>query len=121
MNEPHAPQTGHDPHAAPGAGAHAHDHGAELKFYMKIFWALMGLTALTIGAAYLGDLIPGFPEALTLLIAMVIAATKGTLVVLYFMHLKMETKNIYVIAGVPLALAILLLIALGPDVAGFGR
>lgn len=98
---------------------HGHDHKEELGFYFKIFYALMGLTALTVVAGLLPDWGVPVPEAVTLIVAMVIASIKGSLVVLFFMHLKMEKKNIYIIAGVPLVLAIILLFALGPDIAGW--
>ena len=50
--------------------------------YLSIFFALMGLTLLTVVAAYvpLGPL--GVPLALAL------ALTKATLVILYFMHMR---------------------------------
>lgn len=90
-----------------------HDHG-ELGFYFKIFYALLVLTVVTVAIAYLP-----LPEWAAMVLAMVVASIKGTLVVLYFMHLKTETKNIYIIAGVPLVLAVILLLALGPDIAGW--
>ena len=102
-----------DTPAAPSTEGHAHhDHDAELKLYFRIFFALLVLTGVTVGISLI-DMNP----TLGLIAALVVAATKGTLVVMYFMHLKMETKNIYVIAGVPLVLALILLLALWPDIA----
>ncbi len=101
--------------AATAGGANtagAHDHDAELKLYFKVYGSLLALTVVTV----IFGLLTGLPPWLGLVIAMVIAATKGTLVVLYFMHLKMESKNIYLIAGIPLMLGIILLVALMPDI-----
>jgi cytochrome c oxidase subunit 4 len=50
------------------------------------------------------------------LLALAIATVKGSLVALFFMHLKFEGKLIYLIFLVPLALCILLVCALIPDV-----
>lgn len=98
------------------ADGHAHDHDAELKQYFKIFYALLVLTAVTVAA---GVLLTGIPDWLGLIIAVAIASVKGTLVVMYFMHLRMERRNILIIAAVPIVLAAILLVALSPDIAGF--
>lgn len=60
-----------------------------MKTYLAIFAALMLLTGLTVGVAYaeLGHL--AGPAAL------IIAAIKATLVILYFMHVKQESKLIW--------------------------
>ena len=57
-------------------------HGASLKAYFAVFFALMVLTAITVGVAFI-DLGP-----LSDVVALAIALTKATLVVLYFMHVK---------------------------------
>lgn len=58
--------------------------------YMFVFAALLVGTVLTVGASYI-DLSPGPAIALALLIA----SAKGSLVVLFFMHLIDEKKLIY--------------------------
>lgn len=90
-------------------------HKEELAIYFRVFYALLTLTAVTVGVAYVG----GLPDWLAMIIALAIASAKGSLVVLYFMHLKLERRNIYIIAGVPIVLALILLIAVSPDIAGF--
>ena len=71
--------------------AHAHEsHGAghvsPISLYVTIFLALMVLTALTVGAAFvnLGQF--------NFLVAMIIAIFKASLVVWYFMHVKYQSR-----------------------------
>ena len=80
--------------------------------YYAIFGALVVLTIVTVLVAF-----HRFQsEAVNLLLAMIVAATKATLVALFFMHLKFEGKLIYMIFIVPLLLCVLLTVALIPDV-----
>jgi hypothetical protein len=55
-------------------------------------------------------------EAINLLLALLVACVKASLVALFFMHLKFEGKLIYTIFIVPLMLCVLLTVALVPDV-----
>lgn len=64
---------------------HAH-HIIPLETYLKIGSALIILTAVTVWVATI-DLGP-----LNLVVAMIIAGTKASLVALYFMHLKYDNK-----------------------------
>lgn len=61
---------------------HAHAHVHPKFFYVKVFLALIVLTAVTTAVAYL-DL-----GAFNTVVALVIAVCKASLVVLFFMHLK---------------------------------
>lgn len=61
--------------------AESHDHGG-IKLYAAVLGALLVLTAITVGASYLD-----FGGA-NLVIAVVIASIKASLVALFFMHLK---------------------------------
>ena len=70
---------------------HAHLHIAPPKMYISIFLALMAGTALTVGAAYI-DL--GFFNTA---VALAIAVTKASLVVLYFMHVRWASRLTWVI------------------------
>jgi cytochrome c oxidase subunit IV len=75
--------------------------------YFRIFAALIALTGLTTAVAFfdLGLLNP--------VVALSIAIFKGTLVVLFFMHLKYSSRLTRVIAGASIFwLAILLLLTL---------
>ena len=58
------------------------EHVASRKMYVMIFALLIGLTALTTGAAYI-DLGP-----FNTVVALLIAGVKASLVALFFMHLK---------------------------------
>lgn len=57
-------------------------HVEPIRLYLTIFFALMVFTALTVAAAY-QDLGP-----FNNLVAMAIAVTKATLVVMFFMHVR---------------------------------
>jgi cytochrome c oxidase subunit 4 len=63
-----------------------HAHISPAKFYVFILLILMTLTLLTVGVSYvhLGKL--------NLIVAIVIASIKASLVVLFFMHLKYDNK-----------------------------
>lgn len=61
-------------------------HMFEYTTLLKILLALFVLTGLTVGTSYL-DL-----GKLNVWIALIIASCKGTLVLIYFMHMKFEGK-----------------------------
>ena len=61
-----------------------------IKLYWKIGITLLVLTAVTVAVSYIEFAVP-----LTILVALIIAATKGSLVASYFMHLVGERKAIY--------------------------
>jgi cytochrome c oxidase subunit 4 len=95
-----------EPHGATVATPHHHVN------YLAIFVALVLLTILTVLVAF-----HRFEsEAVNLAVAMVIAASKASLVALFFMHMKFEGKMIHVIFIVPLLLCVLLTVALIPDI-----
>jgi len=61
-------------------------HIVPLRVYFSVFAALLAFTALTVWVAYI-DL-----GALNIYVALGIAATKASLVMLYFMHLKYSSR-----------------------------
>lgn len=63
-------------------------HIVSPKVYMTIFGALMLLTALTVVIAYVDLGVMNLP------VALLIAFTKATLVVLFFMHVKYSSRLI---------------------------
>ena len=80
--------------------------------YYYIFFALVILTIVTVLVAF-----HRFQsEVVNLLLALLVASIKATLVAMFFMHLKFEGKLIYLILIVPLLLCILLVVALIPDI-----
>ena len=80
--------------------------------YYYIFFALVILTIVTVLVAF-----HRFEsEVVNLLLALLVATIKATLVAMFFMHLKFEGKLIYLIFIVPLLLCVLLTVAIIPDV-----
>jgi cytochrome c oxidase subunit 4 len=70
------------------------DHGVSLKNYGFVFAALLVLTGLTTGAAFV-DLGGNFNGV----VALAIAAGKAILVALYFMHLRHGSRLSWIFAG----------------------
>jgi cytochrome c oxidase subunit 4 len=68
-------------------------HVVPVKVYLAVFAALMVLTTLTIGVAFL-DLGP-----LNTIVALGIAVTKATLVILFFMHVKYSSRVTWVVVS----------------------
>ena len=97
------------------ASPHEEHHGPTVKMYFAIFGALCVLTVVTVFAAkidfahILGNQALG--ELVNNVVALGIAFTKATLVVLFFMHVKYESKlvGLAVVASV-IWLSFLLLI-----------
>ena len=91
--------------SAPTTAAHHEEPN-----YNAIFWYLLVLTILEVGATYLpfGKVIVG-----SLLVSM--ALGKAALVAMFFMHLRFETKTLGVIAVTPLLICVWLLFMLMPD------
>ena len=93
------------------------DRVVPLRVYFAVFAALLFMTWLTVAAArfdfgtasVLGATLP-----LNLLVALAIAVTKATLVVLYFMHVRYNTALVGVIVvAATVWLGILLLLTFG--------
>jgi cytochrome c oxidase subunit 4 len=68
------------------------EHIVSIKVYVIIFVALMLGTALTVWAG-----LQDFPGQLNVIIALTIAVTKGTLVVLYFMHVRYSSRLVWIV------------------------
>jgi len=62
------------------------DHVSPVSLYVTIFVALMVLTAVTVGAAFVNLGSFNFP------VAMVIAGFKASLVIWFFMHVKYQSQ-----------------------------
>ena len=78
--------------------------------YMAIFWYLAILTAVELGVIFLP-----IPKILIAVSLCVLAVWKAALVAMYFMHLKLETRTLGLIAVTPLLIATLLVFVLLPD------
>ena len=68
-------------------------HVAPVRLYLTIFGALMVLTGVTIGVAFINLGALNFPLALA------IAICKATLVVLFFMHVKESSRLTKLVVG----------------------
>ncbi len=66
-------------------------HVAPKSLYVTIFLTLIVLTAATVGAALINLGVLSFP------VALVIAITKATLVILYFMHVRYSSRLTWVV------------------------
>jgi cytochrome c oxidase subunit IV len=78
--------------------------------YMAIFYYLAILTAVELGVIFL----PVHKFYIAILLC-VFAVWKAALVAMYFMHLKLETRTLGLIAVTPLVIATLLVFVLLPD------
>ncbi|MBX3225851.1 MAG: cytochrome C oxidase subunit IV family protein [Labilithrix sp.] len=76
----------HEATHAPKEDGAVHAHISSAGFYMMIFAALIGLTILTVGQSYV-DL-----GRANLIVVILIATTKASLVVSFFMHLRYDNK-----------------------------
>ncbi|MFW5875578.1 MAG: cytochrome C oxidase subunit IV family protein [Myxococcota bacterium] len=85
------------------ADGKVHAHITPVKAYWAIFGALIFFTLLTVGVSYI------HLGSLNLVVAIAIATVKAALVVLYFMHMKYETKfNVLVFLSALLFMGIFL-------------
>ncbi len=80
-----------------------HQHHPGPKTYVKVWFSLMILTALTV---YVATINLGM---FNIVVAMLIASVKASIVALYFMHLKFEDKLTWVYALYPVFLLFLLI------------
>lgn len=91
------------------SAAHEHPHVN----YMKIFWTLLFLTV----AEYFYAMLTQSHFGLLVVGLMTLALIKATLVGLYFMHVKFEGKWIYALIVPACVLAMVVVLALVPDIA----
>ena len=73
------------------------EHIVPVRIYLTIFAALLAGTALTVVAAFVD-----FPWQFNTIVALTIAVTKATLVVLYFMHVRYSPRLVWVIVAAAL-------------------
>ena len=70
------------------------EHIVPIKIYLTIFLALLFGTGLTVVAAFVD-----FPWKFNTIVALTIAVAKGTLVVLYFMHVRYSSRLVWVVGA----------------------
>jgi cytochrome c oxidase subunit 4 len=98
-----------EPAAHPEAHAEPHDHIVPVGTYILVFLALMVGTGGTVAASYLDLGIWNTP------VAMLIAVTKASLVVFFFMHLKYSPKLYWVWVGAAIFFLAQLILGVGAD------
>ena len=84
-------------------------HGAEdirshVRTYMLVFGTLMALTVITVAVSYLH-----LPIAMAIVVALIVATVKGSLVALFFMHLISERKLVYYVLALTVIFFIFLM------------
>ena len=70
------------------------EHIVPVRIYVTIFLALLAGTALTVFAAFVD-----FPWQFNTIVALTIAVTNATLVVLYIMHVRYSSRLVWVIVA----------------------
>ena len=86
--------------------SHPIDIDKHVRTYILVFVSLMVLTLVTVSVSYLH-----LPVHQAIMVALVIATIKGSLVACYFMHLVSEKKLIYAVLALT-AIFFIVLIAL---------
>lgn len=85
------------------------DKNINKNMYLKVFIGLLLLTGLTLVQPFVLDI----SVANTVVVQMIISLIKASLIVLYYMHLKYETKlfrGLFMILGVTLVIVFALMI-----------
>lgn len=85
-------------------------HESQTKTYLLIFGALALLTLATVGVSYVH-----LPRPAAIGVGLLIAATKVSLIVAFFMHLKYEKKLIHMLLYSAFFLVMVLLFFVLPD------
>ena len=91
-------------HETPAAAGHGHPTVA---VYVRVAAILVILTVLEVGVFY----VPAFHPVLVPVL-LVLSAAKFTLVVMFYMHLKADSKFFTFLFGVPLLLAVGVMVTL---------
>ena len=78
-------------------------HGTGYGIYIAVWAGLLVLTAATVAVSYL-DL-----GLMNVVVALLIASAKASLVALFFMHLKFENRLVWTFALVPIFFLVLII------------
>jgi caa(3)-type oxidase subunit IV len=97
------------------ASAHDAAHGPSTGIYYTIFGCLAFMTFITVFVSRVN--LPAVPAVI---IAFLIAISKATLVIAFFMHLKYDPKVMRMMCVVPVVLTMIAMMALMPDIALHG-
>jgi cytochrome c oxidase subunit 4 len=98
-----------EPPATPPAAPHEPAHVVPVRVYLAVFAALAVLTAVTV-------VVTGFDFGpFNLIVALGVAVTKATLVVLYFMHARYSPRLTGVVIAAALAFFVILVFLTSTD------
>jgi cytochrome c oxidase subunit IV len=106
-------KTDHDAHAA-HATHEAHEHNPP---YMGVFWWLVALTVIEVGAGYLPQLTGGaieLPKLILVPLLLGLAFAKAALVGMFYMHLRYDSKWISIVFLTTFGLALAFVAAIVP-------
>jgi cytochrome c oxidase subunit 4 len=106
MAHTHATPEGHDHHGHTAAD-HDGEHAIGWKKYVMIFLILFVITAVEVAIFYIEALAPVLVPVL-----LVLSAAKFILVVLYYMHLKMDHPIFSRVFWAPFSLAVLVVVGM---------
>ena len=111
MSEPHTKPESH----APVAHGEAHGHEGHIsdKTFMKVFGILLVCTMISFGA---NQLIGPQRAVVNFIVILGVAVLKASLVVLFFMHLKIDWRKVFVFIMPTMILASVVLLVLWPDI-----
>jgi caa(3)-type oxidase subunit IV len=99
--------------------AHGHEQHISDKTFMKVFGALLVCTALSYGTNLMfgsSSLIHASNAVVNFLLIGAIACLKATLVMYFFMHLKIDWRKVFVFLIPICILAPMVIIVLWPDI-----
>lgn len=79
--------------------------------YIAIYGWLIALTVLEVGVV-----LAGWPRGAIAVFLVATALAKALLIALYFMHLKFDRRWVWLLPGIPVAIGIVFVLALFPDI-----
>jgi cytochrome c oxidase subunit IV len=82
-----------------------------IRTYVAIYGWLILLTGMEVGVVYLG-----WSKIATVTALLGTSLAKALLIALFFMHLKFDRPIVWLLPGIPIVLAVVLLGALFPDI-----
>ncbi|MCI0463071.1 MAG: cytochrome C oxidase subunit IV family protein [Gemmataceae bacterium] len=86
-------------------------HGPTMNIYLVVFGALCGFTLIS----FVVNAIYGIGSMTGLMIIMLVAVVKATLVTMYFMHVKYDWGKLFFLIIPLMILAMVLMVVLMPD------
>ncbi|HZG69188.1 MAG TPA: cytochrome C oxidase subunit IV family protein [Herpetosiphonaceae bacterium] len=94
---------------ADSAAPHAAHNSPSSRTYINIFIVLFVVTAIEVGASYLSDF--GVPVWGEIAVLVLLAAVKGLLVVMFYMHLRFDSRWFIFLFSAAMVLATVGLVA----------